>query len=37
MLSPLIIVIAAWIRIADGKGMLFVQDRAGRDGVPFRM
>jgi sugar transferase EpsL len=37
VLSPVILVIAAWIRIADGKGVLFVQDRAGRDGVPFRM
>jgi lipopolysaccharide/colanic/teichoic acid biosynthesis glycosyltransferase len=37
LLSPLILVIAAWIRIADGKGILFVQDRAGKDGVPFRM
>jgi sugar transferase EpsL len=37
LLSPLLLVVAAWIRIADGKGVLFVQDRAGRDGVPFRM
>ncbi|WP_030437006.1 sugar transferase [Actinoplanes subtropicus] len=37
LLSPAFLVIAAWIRIADGKGVLFVQDRAGRDGVPFRM
>jgi lipopolysaccharide/colanic/teichoic acid biosynthesis glycosyltransferase len=37
LLSPVILVVAAWIRIADGKGVLFVQDRAGRDGVPFRM
>jgi lipopolysaccharide/colanic/teichoic acid biosynthesis glycosyltransferase len=37
LLSPVIIVVAAWIRIADGPGILFVQDRAGRDGVPFRM
>ncbi|HEV8175370.1 MAG TPA: sugar transferase [Actinoplanes sp.] len=36
-LLPPILVIAAWIRIADGKGVLFIQDRAGRDGVPFRM
>ena len=36
-LSPLIVVIAAWIRIADGSGILFIQDRAGRHGVPFRM
>jgi lipopolysaccharide/colanic/teichoic acid biosynthesis glycosyltransferase len=37
LLSPVILVVAAWIRIADGKGVLFIQDRAGRDGVPFRM
>jgi len=37
LLSPVILVVAAWIRIADGKGILFVQERAGRDGVPFRM
>ncbi|AGZ40615.1 sugar transferase [Actinoplanes friuliensis] len=37
LLSPVILVVAAWIRIADGKGILFVQDRAGRGGVPFRM
>ena len=37
MLSPLMLVIAAWIRIADGRGVLFIQDRAGLGGVPFRM
>ena len=37
LLSPVIVVVAAWIRIADGKGVLFIQERAGRDGVPFRM
>ena len=37
LLSPVILVVAAWIRIADGKGILFVQERAGRNGVPFRM
>src|SRR4051794_31104426 len=37
LLSPVILVIAAWIRIADGPGVFFVQDRAGRDGVPFKM
>ena len=37
LLSPALLAIAAWIRIADGKGVLFVQDRAGKDGVPFRM
>ncbi|HEU4346676.1 MAG TPA: sugar transferase [Actinoplanes sp.] len=37
LLSPVILVIALWIRVADGKGILFVQERAGRDGAPFRM
>jgi lipopolysaccharide/colanic/teichoic acid biosynthesis glycosyltransferase len=37
LLSPALFVIATWIRVADGKGVLFVQDRAGKDGVPFRM
>jgi len=37
LLSPVLLVIAAWIRVADGKGVLFVQDRAGKDGVPFPM
>jgi len=37
LLSPVILVVAAWIRIADGPGILFVQDRAGLGGVPFKM
>ncbi|MEV0902988.1 sugar transferase [Actinoplanes sp. NPDC049802] len=37
LLAPVMLALAAWIRIADGKGVLFVQDRAGRNGVPFRM
>jgi lipopolysaccharide/colanic/teichoic acid biosynthesis glycosyltransferase len=37
LLSPVILILALWIRIADGRGVLFVQDRAGRDGAPFRM
>ena len=37
VLSPLLIALALWIRIADGPGVFFVQDRAGREGVPFRM
>ncbi|MET0415441.1 MAG: sugar transferase [Actinoplanes sp.] len=37
LLAPVILVVAAWIRIADGPGVLFIQDRAGRGGVPFRM
>ncbi|AEV86543.1 UDP-phosphate glycosyl-1-phosphate transferase [Actinoplanes sp. SE50] len=37
LLSPLILAVALWVRIADGKGVLFVQARAGKDGRPFRM
>jgi lipopolysaccharide/colanic/teichoic acid biosynthesis glycosyltransferase len=37
LLAPVVLAVAAWIRIADGRGVLFVQDRAGKDGVPFRM
>ncbi|MFF5078705.1 sugar transferase [Actinoplanes sp. NPDC000266] len=37
ILLPLIIFVAVWIRVSDGRGVLFVQDRAGRGGVPFRM
>lgn len=37
LLAPLILGVALWIRIADGRGVLFVQDRAGKDGRPFRM
>ncbi|WP_436529135.1 sugar transferase [Actinoplanes sp. HUAS TT8] len=37
VLSPLILAVALWIRVADGRGVLFVQDRAGKDGRPFRM
>ena len=37
LLAPVLLAVALWIRVADGRGVLFVQDRAGRDGVPFRM
>ena len=37
LLAPVLLALALWIRVADGRGVLFVQDRAGRDGVPFRM
>jgi lipopolysaccharide/colanic/teichoic acid biosynthesis glycosyltransferase len=37
LLSPVILGIALWIRIADGPGVLFAQDRAGLRGRPFRM
>lgn len=35
--SPLLGAIALWIRVQEGGPVLFVQDRAGLDGVPFRM
>ena len=37
LLSPMLLIVAVWIRVADGPGILFVQDRAGRGGKPFRM
>ncbi|WP_433306665.1 sugar transferase [Actinoplanes sp. CA-030573] len=37
LLLPVLVAVAAWIRIADGRGVLFKQERAGKDGVPFRM
>ena len=37
LLSPLLVAIGLWIRVAHGSGVFFVQDRAGRDGAPFRM
>jgi lipopolysaccharide/colanic/teichoic acid biosynthesis glycosyltransferase len=37
LLSPLILAVALWIRLADGPGVLFVQDRAGIGGRTFRM
>ncbi|GAB2614841.1 sugar transferase [Paractinoplanes abujensis] len=37
LLSPVLLGVALWIRIADGPGILFVQDRAGLRGKPFRM
>ena len=37
LLSPVLLALAAWIRIADGPGVLFVQERAGLRGRPFRM
>jgi lipopolysaccharide/colanic/teichoic acid biosynthesis glycosyltransferase len=37
LLSPVILAVALWIRIADGKGVLFKQARAGRGGKPFTM
>jgi lipopolysaccharide/colanic/teichoic acid biosynthesis glycosyltransferase len=37
LLAPLMFVIAALIRMADGGPALFRQVRVGRDGVPFEM
>jgi len=37
LVSPVVAAVALWIRIEDGKGVLFIQDRAGRGGVPFKM
>ena len=37
LLSPVILGIALWIRIADGPGVLFAQNRAGLRGRSFRM
>ncbi|MCY1142379.1 sugar transferase [Actinoplanes sp. Pm04-4] len=37
LLSPVILGVALWIRIADGPGVLFAQDRAGLRGKPFKM
>ncbi|GAA4588032.1 lipopolysaccharide/colanic/teichoic acid biosynthesis glycosyltransferase [Actinoplanes octamycinicus] len=37
LLSPVFLGVALWIRIADGKGVFFVQDRAGRGGRTFRI
>jgi lipopolysaccharide/colanic/teichoic acid biosynthesis glycosyltransferase len=35
--SPLLAAIAVWILATMGRPIFFVQERAGRDGVPFRM
>jgi len=37
ILSPLFAAVAVWILATMGRPVFFVQDRAGRDGVPFRM
>lgn len=37
LLSPLLIGIAIWILLDDGRPVLFRQRRAGKDGVPFAM
>src|SRR5947208_1353850 len=35
--SPLFVALAVWILVTMGRPVFFVQERAGRDGVPFRM
>jgi sugar transferase EpsL len=37
LLSPVLLVLSIWIMVTMGRPVFFVQDRAGRDGVPFRM
>jgi sugar transferase EpsL len=37
ILAPLFAAVAVWILATMGRPVFFVQDRAGRDGVPFRM
>jgi lipopolysaccharide/colanic/teichoic acid biosynthesis glycosyltransferase len=37
VLSPVILAVALYVRIADGPGVLFKQARAGRGGRPFTM
>jgi lipopolysaccharide/colanic/teichoic acid biosynthesis glycosyltransferase len=37
LLSPLLLAIAAWIWLDDGRPALIAQERAGKNGAPFRM
>jgi lipopolysaccharide/colanic/teichoic acid biosynthesis glycosyltransferase len=37
LLSPLLAAFALWILIDGGRPAILAQDRAGKDGVPFRM
>jgi lipopolysaccharide/colanic/teichoic acid biosynthesis glycosyltransferase len=37
VLSPLLVAIALWIWLDDGRPALIAQERAGKDGVPFSM
>ena len=37
LLSPLVVAIALWIWIDDGRPALLAQERAGKEGRPFRM
>jgi lipopolysaccharide/colanic/teichoic acid biosynthesis glycosyltransferase len=37
LLAPLLLVLAAWVLVDDGRPVMFVYPRAGRRGRPFRM
>ena len=37
LLSPLLLAVAIWILLDDGRPVFFRQSRAGKDGVPFTM
>ncbi len=37
LLGPLLVAVALLVRVIDGSPVLFVQERAGLDGVPFRI
>jgi lipopolysaccharide/colanic/teichoic acid biosynthesis glycosyltransferase len=37
LLSPLLVAVALWIWLDDGRPALIAQERAGKDGKPFRM
>ncbi|HYQ77582.1 MAG TPA: exopolysaccharide biosynthesis polyprenyl glycosylphosphotransferase [Solirubrobacterales bacterium] len=37
LLSPLLLAIAVWILLDDGRPVFFRQTRAGKDGAPFKM
>jgi exopolysaccharide biosynthesis polyprenyl glycosylphosphotransferase len=37
LLSPLLLAIALWILLDDGRPVFFRQSRAGKDGIPFTM
>ncbi|MDK1473574.1 exopolysaccharide biosynthesis polyprenyl glycosylphosphotransferase [Streptomyces sp. 549] len=37
LLSPLLLLCAATVRLADGPGVIFRQERIGRDGLPFTL
>ena len=37
ILSPVLVTLAVWIKLADGGPVLYHGPRVGRDGVPFKM